>query len=93
MLQARGVARPTLAEAVAAAEEAGPLAKIGRPEKGEGKGDNVTFDDRGNASSYLSRRLLRDAPEVFDALKAGEYRSVRAAAIPMSDLEAASTPK
>ena len=33
------------------------------------------------ASSYLSRRLLRDAPAVFDALKAGEYRSVRAAAI------------
>jgi len=81
VLQARGVSRPTLAEAVAAAEEAGPLAKHGEIGGGHSRGDNVTSDDRGNASSYLSRRLLRDAPAVFDALKAGEYRSVRAAAI------------
>lgn len=32
-------------------------------------------------SSYLARRLMRDAPEVFERLEAGEFPSVRRAAI------------
>ena len=67
----------------------GPLAKPGAPAgntnaaKGkENKGDNVTFEsERGNQASYLARRLLRDAPEVFARLEAGEFPSVRQAAI------------
>ena len=41
--------------------------------------DNVT-GDRGNSSSYLARRILRDRKDIFEDLKAGKYPSVRAAA-------------
>jgi hypothetical protein len=34
----------------------------------------------GNDAAYLSRRLLRDAPDTFAALERGEFKSVRAAA-------------
>lgn len=39
---------------------------------------NSTNGSRGN--DYLSRRIKRDAPEVFERMKAGEFRSVAAAA-------------
>lgn len=35
----------------------------------------------GNATDYLSRRIARDAPEVLERMKAGEFPSVRAAAV------------
>ena len=44
------------------------------------KGDNVTFS-KGNAQAYLLRRLARDAPEILERVKAGEFKSARAAAI------------
>lgn len=57
------------------------------PGPGPGRGhvkarDNVTrFSERGNSQAYLLRRLARDAPEVLDRVKAGEFKSARAAAI------------
>jgi hypothetical protein len=36
---------------------------------------------RGETQTYLLRRLARDAPEVLERVKAGEFRSARAAAI------------
>ena len=57
------------------------LAVQGRPKEADHKGDNVTFRGRGNDPTYLVRRLKRDHPEIAAALAAGEFRSVRAAAI------------
>lgn len=35
----------------------------------------------GNSADYLTRRIARDHPDIFERLQAGEYRSVRAAAL------------
>jgi DNA invertase Pin-like site-specific DNA recombinase len=35
----------------------------------------------GNSGDYLARRLARDRPDVLERMKAGEFKSVRAAAI------------
>jgi hypothetical protein len=34
----------------------------------------------GNSSEYLARRIARDRPDILERMKAGEFRSVRAAA-------------
>lgn len=36
---------------------------------------------RGVSTKYLSRRIARDRPDILDRMKAGEFRSVRAAAL------------
>ena len=58
--------------------------------------DNINGRSRGGTSaSYLARRILRDDPDVFAKLEAGEFPSVRQAAIaagiitPPTPLEAA----
>jgi hypothetical protein len=52
--------------------------EIGR---GRNRSDNIKPNKaNGTSPDYLSRRLLRDAPEIFAALERGEYRSVYAAA-------------
>jgi hypothetical protein len=60
-----------------------PLAEHRRPtaEEQKGKGDNVTFTERGNSQAYLLQRLARDAPETLERVKSGEIKSARAAAI------------
>ena len=60
--------------------------KGGNPGPGRGNktGDNVTRlgqEDRGNSQTYLLRRLARDAPDVLERVKSGEFKSARAAAI------------
>jgi hypothetical protein len=62
------------------AEEAEPLAKQGRPSS-NGKGDNITFNSRRTDANYLTRRIARDHPDILRRMKAGEFKSVRAAAI------------
>jgi hypothetical protein len=60
-----------------------PLAAHRRPtteEQGD-KGSDRTYTARGETQAYLLRRLARDAPEVLERVKAGEFRSARAAAI------------
>lgn len=66
-----------------AATRAQPLAQHRRPttKEQEVKGDNITFNERGTSQAYLLRRLARDAPEILDRVKAGEFKSARAAAI------------
>jgi hypothetical protein len=78
--------RPTSAtplDLVDRATQAQPLARHGRPtaEEQEGKGDDGTFSRGSNSQAYLLRRLARDAPEILERVKAGEFTSARAAAI------------
>jgi len=44
---------------------------------------NNGFSDstQGNSAEYLTARIARDRPDILDDMKAGKYRSVRAAAI------------
>lgn len=78
-----GRAKQAVIRAVcAAAEEAGVL-KHGGDRKSESadQGDNSNLEPkRGNDQTYLARKLLTEQPETFELLKAGEFRSVRAAA-------------
>jgi hypothetical protein len=76
-----------MAQALSAAADharAQPLAEhgqIGNGRADESRVDNVKSTDGGNSQAYLLRRLARDAPEVLDRVKAGEFKSARAAAI------------
>ena len=69
--------RQAVAERAAAAK---PLGEHGGERKEEEQGNNVTLI-RGNDGNYLTRRIARDRPDVLDRMKAGEFKSVRAAAI------------
>lgn len=74
---------------VGEARAAGPLGGRGGDRRSgkarENQGDNITLKgpkiERGTSASYLARRLMRDAPEIFRRLEAGEFPSVRQAAI------------
>lgn len=61
---------------------AAPLAKHGGERKQDAvkQGDNVTLK-RGNQSTYLAARIKRDHPEIVKRIEAGEFKSMRAAAI------------
>jgi len=67
------------------AKNAKPMKKQGRPEN-DGKGADGTFNDsptiRGsNNAKYLTARIARDHPEIHERMKAGEFKSVRQAAM------------
>jgi hypothetical protein len=52
----------------------------GSPENNQG--DNVTLKTkRGNQAEYLTARIARDRPDIHDRMKAGEFPSVRKAAM------------
>ena len=40
----------------------------------------VSDSGAGNSAEYLTRRIARDHPDIFERMKSGEYQSVRAAA-------------
>jgi len=44
------------------------------------QGNNITLI-RGTNPDYLTARIARDRPDILERMKAGEYPSVRAAAI------------
>ena len=73
MVQAEMGAAPTLSESMQ-----------GNTNAVKNSHDNVRAvlaeQDYGNSSTYLLRRLKRDAPAVAEAYLAGEHKSVRAAA-------------
>lgn len=71
------------AAAAAAAAQAQPLAEHRRPtaEEQADKGDDGTFTRGSNSQAYLLRRLARDAPDVLERVKAGEFKSARADAL------------
>ena len=66
------------------AMEAEPVARQGRPEQNKLDNCQVLSAENmggGNSAEYLTARIARDRPDVLDDMKAGKYRSVRAAAI------------
>jgi hypothetical protein len=89
-LTTSAAAAPTLSDA---GKKGGETAGRGRPKASDSdNGPNVTVgnhDDqrshsrpiRGTSAPYLAARIARDAPIVHEAMKAGEFKSVRAAAI------------
>jgi len=79
----RCVTSPTVAErplAVAVGEEQGETVKKGPKPKGDSLSDNES-SSQGTCSAYLLRRLSRMDGDWLDRYEAGEFKSVRAAAI------------
>ena len=72
-----------VATSAAAATEPSPPPSPG-PGRGHKKathhGEPLLPNPHGNRSTYLAARIARDAPEVFEKMKAGAFKSVRAAA-------------
>lgn len=86
ILEAEGKQEVTIRQALSVAERADtakPIAQHRRPTKEEQslKGDNVTLFSRGNSADFLTARIARDRPDIHERMKAGEYRSVRQAAL------------
>jgi hypothetical protein len=82
VLQAAGRTEPiterqarTAAETLAAAPK---LQQTGRPSKG---GQRPPLQKGSNSKTRLAARINRDHPEIAERVKAGEFRSIRAAAI------------
>lgn len=48
--------------------------------KVDNQGDNITLKQWGTNPEYLTARIARDRPDIHERMKAGEYKSVRAAA-------------
>ena len=70
------------------AENATPLNghEYGNGMAGPGRGNKTddnynVFSGNGTDSEYLTARIARDRPDILERMKAGEYRSVRSAAI------------
>ena len=65
-------------------QRAEPLAKHGN-QPGEmnsrNKGSDTTSVDVGRGADYLAARIKRDRPDIAQRVEAGEYKSIRAAAI------------
>lgn len=79
--KARQALEPHATVVSAGAKRAQPQPSLGTNQHSEGGCDDVTPLDRGNSQAYLLRRLARDAPDVLERVKAGEFTSARAAAI------------
>jgi len=75
--------RRTAAVALAEKAEPGPTHKDAGAKGGRGNkaADNVSSFSHGNAADYLTRRIARDRPDILERMKAGEFRSVRQAAL------------
>jgi hypothetical protein len=75
---------PTAKERAASSGKALTREEAGR-EGGRGKKAvdtvNSFVGQNGNHADYLTRRIARDRPDILDRMKAGEYPSVRAAAL------------
>jgi len=72
------------AEAARRMARAEPLAKHGGDRKSEvvqDQGSYRTLKARGETADYLAARIKRDRPDIAARVEAGEYRSIRAAAI------------
>ena len=71
------------------AEAAVPLRAPGHP--GPGRGHTLPRTHKvqsGDRSQYLANRIARDRPDILARMKAGEFESVRAAAIEAGMLKA-----
>jgi hypothetical protein len=67
------------------ASNAKPIGKHGGDRKSEQRngdqGDYITLTRGTTGANYLTRRIARDAPDILEQMKAGEFPSVRQAAI------------
>jgi hypothetical protein len=76
--------RQSAQSALERAEELGPLLDPGPPTKAERDNPDYIRDEEpeyGTSATYLARRLKRDHAPIYDRLQAGEFPSVRAAAL------------
>jgi hypothetical protein len=83
LLESNGHSGPIpQAEALAAVEKFGPIGEAVHPGSGRGNktSNNMTRFRRGTSASYLARRIARDRPDILKRMKAGEFKSVHAAA-------------
>jgi hypothetical protein len=67
-----------------AAADARTLADHGEVGRGRDRVDDVNSIEKiqgGNSTNYLTARIARDRPDILERMKAGEFKSVRAAAI------------
>ena len=62
------------------AEEAKPLGPAGKPPASSPNLDIIKIRG-GDDADYLTRRIARDHPDILERMKAGEFTSVRAAAL------------
>lgn len=76
----------------AMAENAKALSKHGGTRKSAGDQDYNYNLDKGTNPEYLTARIARDRPDILADMKAGKYRSVRAAAIVAGIIDADKTP-
>lgn len=80
-----GVGKDEATERVKAfAEQSKPLLDVGPPTLEEREENNVGITNiisSNNDADYRVARIARDRPDILDRMKAGEYRSVYAAAI------------
>jgi hypothetical protein len=68
-------------DAAKRAKEAKPLKANGEAGNGRSSLDNIKATDGGTSAEYLTARIARDNPEILERMKAGEFPSVRAAAL------------
>lgn len=77
-----GAGRPAVAEKEKEAAIAPDIAAVDQEQEEGIQGDIVTLNsDRGNRAQYLTARIARDRPDILDRMKAGEFQSVRQAAL------------
>jgi hypothetical protein len=78
------------AQELAQSDDVAPLAKRGRPAKGQeepGEKGSIRTISRGETAAYLVAKLKRDRPDIAKRLAAGEFRSARAAALAAGIIE------
>jgi len=63
------------------AASAKPVTKHGEIGNGRASRDYNIMSTQGTSRAYLAARIARDRPDILEEMKAGKYRSVRAAAI------------
>lgn len=62
------------------AQKVDPLPAHGEIGNGRNRDDIISSTSHGTSADYLSRRIARDRPDILERMKAGEFKSVRAAA-------------
>lgn len=89
--------RPDLDEKVKIQSVACHIEKPALAEHGTNQHSDRTLQsnlhERGNNANYLAARIKRDAPEIAERMKRGEFKSVRAAAIEAESPKITSTGK
>jgi len=82
VLRERGNKKPTKNEAIKAGRELlSPEERGAMGGRGNKASDNITSFSRGTSQEYLAARIKRDHPDIVSRIEAGEFTSIRAAAL------------